>query len=408
MKKIYFQLIFTLLTSLTYGQWSKLNPLTTNTLLSIDFVNASKGFAVGSDGIILMTTDSGITWSSQQSGTTMQLSTVYFLNDSVGIIAAGGPDGGIILRTSDGGVNWSTRFHSTGNWFSDISFDDDNTGFVIGDCYSLSGAAQVILKTVDGGISWEAMLSPVNSGLNGCYFLDSNTGYAVGHAGYLIKTTNGGVNWEISHPSGSSFYLFDIFFTSFTTGYISGAAGTIMKTTDSGATWSVVPTGISNDLVSINFISESNGYIVGSNGVILMTNDAGSSWQRSESGTKENLFSVVFTDTETGYTAGRNGTILKTTNEGALSIEEKNAPASNFTNFPNPDVGRMYITNNKAWSDEIIVSIISIEGIQVFKKAFYNQNPINLDLDLLQKGIYLVVIQTKEGIETQKLVIQNN
>ena len=406
MKKIYLQLIFMFLVSFSYGQWSVLNSLITNTLLSIDFFNASKGFAVGSGGVLLKTTDAGLTWTTQQSGITMQLSCVCFLNDSVGIITAGGPDGGKILRTSDGGASWSTRYSSTGYWLTDISFADDKTGYITSGCYSGSGYAHVILKTDDGGLNWTTLLSPINADLESCCFLDSNTGYAVGAQGRALKTTNGGKSWEIMNPSGNAFTLHDVFFTSSTTGYIVGVSGTILKTIDSGATWTDMTYGTGSVLLSIYFTSESNGYIVGTNGLILMTNNAGASWNKSTSNTSEVLRSIIFTDSETGYAVGDNGTILKTTNAGALSIGEIKSPTTKYNIFPNPATDRISVTTGNKMCDEVNVGIISMEGVQLLSQTFWHQDVINMDVNSLQKGIYLVRLQTKEGIEYKKLEIQ--
>ena len=63
----------------------------------IDF----SGFAVGSGGRIVHSTNRGITWTDQTSGTTASLHDVSFASDALTGIVVG--DGGVILRTTDGG-----------------------------------------------------------------------------------------------------------------------------------------------------------------------------------------------------------------------------------------------------------------------------------------------------------------
>src|SRR5437773_5268618 len=67
----------------------------------VAFPTAASGFAVGSGGRILHSTDSGTSWTNQTSGSTANLHDVSFASDASTGIAIG--DGGVILRTTDGG-----------------------------------------------------------------------------------------------------------------------------------------------------------------------------------------------------------------------------------------------------------------------------------------------------------------
>jgi photosystem II stability/assembly factor-like uncharacterized protein len=67
----------------------------------VAFPTAGSGFAVGSGGRILHTSDTGATWIDQASGTTVNLHDVAFASDALIGIAVG--DVGVILRTTNGG-----------------------------------------------------------------------------------------------------------------------------------------------------------------------------------------------------------------------------------------------------------------------------------------------------------------
>lgn len=108
MKKLY--LIFAMLYfSYSFGlaQWriafSSTYPSGT-TFQSIYFVNENVGWAVGSDGIILKTTNGGNSWTQQVSNTT---STLYFIQalDENNLFACGGNRN--FLKSTDGGNTWS-------------------------------------------------------------------------------------------------------------------------------------------------------------------------------------------------------------------------------------------------------------------------------------------------------------
>jgi photosystem II stability/assembly factor-like uncharacterized protein len=70
-------------------------------LQGVDFPIMASGFAVGRAGEILHSTDAGITWTDQISGTSANLNDVSFASDALRGIAVG--DSGTILWTANGG-----------------------------------------------------------------------------------------------------------------------------------------------------------------------------------------------------------------------------------------------------------------------------------------------------------------
>ena len=94
----------------------------------IDFPTADTGFAVGWSGAILKSTDAGITWSGQASGTFANLIDVHFAADALIGIAVG--EGGTILRTTNGGgggpLTFDSAFSEIGPW--DVSLPLDGSG----------------------------------------------------------------------------------------------------------------------------------------------------------------------------------------------------------------------------------------------------------------------------------------
>jgi photosystem II stability/assembly factor-like uncharacterized protein len=67
----------------------------------LTFPTAASGFAVGMGGRILHSSDNGITWADQASGSSASLHDVSFAGDALTGIAVG--DGGVVLRTTSGG-----------------------------------------------------------------------------------------------------------------------------------------------------------------------------------------------------------------------------------------------------------------------------------------------------------------
>ncbi|MHC4429936.1 MAG: WD40/YVTN/BNR-like repeat-containing protein, partial [Planctomycetota bacterium] len=122
----------------------------------------------------------------------------------------------------------------------------------------IAGNGGTILKTTDGGANWNHF--PV----------DATTGYAVGNMGVILKTTDGGANWN-SQDSGGTISLRDVCFpVDATTGYVTGSVGTILKTTDGGSNWNVQTSGTTEVLRAVHFpIDTMTGFAAGHNGTIL-------------------------------------------------------------------------------------------------------------------------------------------
>ena len=119
------------------------------------------------------------------------------------------------------------------------------------------------------------------------------------------------------------------------------------------------------------------------------------------------LFSVYFSDVGTGYAVGLGGTILKTTNGGySASIEETSFAKSKCIVYPNPASIKITLKTYSNLSKESFISIFNMNGEQIIYQKFQTQNQLELDLSTLAAGIYLLKIQTNEGIEIKKPVIR--
>ena len=168
-------------------------------LTSVTFVNASLGWAVGDNGTILHTTDGGGTWTPQDSGTTTgQPVSVCFADKDTGWIALSFSTGSVgFLRTIDGGEHWTSQTKGTNNrWLDDMDFVGASNGWAVG--WDWSGGGAVIYNTVDGGASWSPQVAGTQEALRGVDFVSASVGWVVGD--YVIrKTEDGGETWHPAH-----------------------------------------------------------------------------------------------------------------------------------------------------------------------------------------------------------------
>jgi len=176
---------------------------------------------------------------------------------------------GKILRTTNGGINWTSQSSGTTNWLWSVSFTDANTGTAVGE-------VGTILRTTNGGVNWISQTSGTSSALKGVSFTDINNGTSVSLTGMILRTTNGGTNW-FSQTSGASGPLYSVSFTDVNTGTAVGYNGTIIRTTNGGTNWTSQSSGTTLRLHCVSFIDSINGTAVGDGGLILRTTTGGTS-----------------------------------------------------------------------------------------------------------------------------------
>jgi photosystem II stability/assembly factor-like uncharacterized protein len=150
---------------------------------------------------------------------------------------------GNIVKTTNGGSNWFVQSVLPKNILTSITFLDENTGYVTG-----------------GDLTWQGQSVP---------------------SSYIVKTTNGGINWISQVDITNSYILYSIYFVNQFTGYACGSPdftansgcwlNKMYKTTNSGNEWIELITPIIESLTSIYFIDAYTGFAVGCNGKILKT-----------------------------------------------------------------------------------------------------------------------------------------
>lgn len=210
----------------------------------------------------------------------------------------------------------------TGVLIWDVFFVDANTGTAVGEIGT-------ILKTTDGGANWEFQNGGTYENLNGVYFTDSNTGTVVGGDGTILRTTDGGANW-IAQTSGVTNLLLDVFFTDANTGTAVGGGGTVVRTTDGGTNWVIQTTSFGSTVRGVSFTDANTGWIVGDSGGILKTTDGGSTWVVQTSGTTQDIWGVYFVNANTGTAVGANGLIINTTDGGANWVAQTSGTTEPF------------------------------------------------------------------------------
>ena len=209
----------------------------------------------------------------------------------VGAVSATSTMHGQVLATTDGGSTWNNVPYPESSSVAPegVFFVNPDTGWIV-------GKNGYIKKTTDAGLTWLTQSSPVARKLHRVHFASSQVGWITGgwqdgSSFPLLKTTNGGANWQDMSFGSSCYSCEDIWFADSLHGWIVGQDASInpfiQHTTDGGATWAAqtpsLPTG-AGPVSSVCFPTPLIGWASVSSiyqspaGSILHTTNGGDSW----------------------------------------------------------------------------------------------------------------------------------
>ena len=398
-------------------------------------------------------------WSVLNIPSTGRYDDVYFINDSLGW-AAGGASGWI-RKTVNGGQTWTLQFTAP-QYLRSIEFMDANNGFAGSLNHSL-------YRTYDGGTIWTEVdlgITPVPAGICGLSAPTANTIYGCGlWAGpaFVIKSSNGGGNWNYIDMSAYATCLVDNQFTSADTGFVTGTAnpasdgGIILYTTDGGSTWtpryttnaltdivwkiqrldaqhwfaSIYSEPVNDDtsllrstdggmtwtmhtvadtytyVETIGFLDTLHGW-TGGEGTLWETADGGDTWQEIALGFNYNRFFKV--NDSTAYLSGER--IYKYHGDLATGTTpiEAHTSAHHLSVQPNPTDGHITIDlvlDNNTIADLRIVSSAGATVQQLLhRRVDKGAYSFAADLTAESGGIFFVVLKSNEGMLYRKVVVE--
>ncbi|HWP82473.1 MAG TPA: YCF48-related protein [Bacteroidota bacterium] len=443
----------TIVRSLNGLSWTAVNSGTTNALRSVHFAGSNDGVAVGTNGEILRTSDSGVTWVRMRGGFSRNLTDIVSLASSLLAVGdsgqivkttnagqlwlekAGGVNaglqggavtsgdtlvlvgaGGTILRSTDSGESWSRQSSSTSVNLFGVSFVGGMKGFAV-------GGSGTILRTMNGGMTWESKASNTTSTLRAIGIMDSSIAVAVGLLGVMRRTADGGETWSPVVYRDTALTLYTVVFPKPGVGLAAGAGvapglpPVLLRSIDSGKTWfavNLVGVVASETIRAISFLNADTGYAVGTNGLILKTTNAGAAWERLQSYTSQTLTDIVYTPTGNGYLVGTNGTIMSTVSIEPSSVRKlPYASVGSFLlyqNYPNPFNPNTTISFSIPFSAHAKLTIFNLLGQEIstiFDGEALAERLITLPFDagVLPSGVYYYRLQVGEFQKTRTMIL---
>lgn len=233
------------------NDWTLCNPpLTGSWLNDVEFISEQEGWAVGRNGVILHTVNSGDSWELQQTPVDYppHIQSVKFIDNDTGFAIGGVFGRTFALKTTNGGKEWidvsecfpdgglrsifitnsdiwvthwrtpphvSVSHNRTSSWNSDtlegcsliekIMFMNDTIGFIC-------GSPNYIGRTIDCGRTWRKVSDTLSGAfLNLC--IVNNNIYVLGGEGSLVYSLDGGGRWQqVINNRGATISFFALYF----------------------------------------------------------------------------------------------------------------------------------------------------------------------------------------------------
>ena len=101
------------------------------------------------------------------------------------------------------------------------------------------GSVRTLMYSDNSGVSWDTIpkLDEVKVTYRAVDFADSLNGLVVGSRGFIYRTTDGGLNWEVQSDGGHGLWLEDVYMQDSLTAWATGISGLVLHTTDAGKSW---------------------------------------------------------------------------------------------------------------------------------------------------------------------------
>jgi photosystem II stability/assembly factor-like uncharacterized protein len=247
-------------------------------LFSVSFPTEKDGWASGRWGCIIHTADGGKTWERQKTGTAMTLSSVFFIDPKRGWAVG---EEGTIIHTQDGGKTWEKQKSPHPNFHMRVFFITPTVGFIASEWTH-------IYATVDGGKNWEVRFKDQDYILKSVSFADANYGWAGGEYGFIYNTRDGGKTWTqqagffgVSEKTGDvegGNYIFDVAALDPQRAWAVGIDGYVMKTVDGGKNWQEVKTKAPKTQL-FGIAADGRTIVIAGTGYFLASTDGGATWK---------------------------------------------------------------------------------------------------------------------------------
>jgi photosystem II stability/assembly factor-like uncharacterized protein len=298
--------------------------------------------AVGEQGVIIYSDDSGISWRQSKVPVSVTITSVAFINKNDGWAAG---DCGVILHTVDGGISWQTQL--TGFQVNKMQvataskFFEENSGGAAAQTavrrasifmnagadkpflsvlpistskIMVFGAYRMAVVSNDAGQNWSDISlnigDPVSHNLYAAVVIDNET-YLASETGIVLRSTDGGVTYpQVALPE--PYTLFGIMGTPKNAILTFGVGGNIFRSVDQGKSWSQASLNTNANLTAGIVLLSGHILITDESGGVFISIDDGITFRRMQ----ENQGMALY-----GVTQATNGDVVLAGDTGIRVIQ---------------------------------------------------------------------------------------
>ncbi len=265
--------------------------------------------AVGERGIVLRSDERKANWSQAKVPVSVMLTAVTFADATRGW--AVGHDG-VILASTDGGASWLRCFD--GNASNALMLADAKAA--VDAARAKGGKVLEDTENALGDIEAAAKFGPSRP-LLGIWFRSAQLGYAVGAYGQAFRTDDGGLHWQsmgraLSNPEG-------LHYNAIQGGpdgqlAIAGEAGRVYRSGDGGASWKTEDTGYKGHLYGV--IHTSGALLAYGFGGHVFRSERGGAWTAVAQVIDKSIVGGTAQDDGSLLLAAQDGSLLRSDDEG--------------------------------------------------------------------------------------------
>ncbi len=291
------------------GSWTQAEVPTRQMLTAVHFPGTKQGWAVGHDGVILVSEDGGEHWLLQRDGLAEQYLlnrnrleelAVYRTEMEKNLLTAENIREREILLEGlaeldldelDAKTTIAEAVHTPP--LLDVFFIDECRGFAV-------GAFNTLLQTVNGGLNWQsgsdAIENPDENHLNAITGSTDGRLWIAAEGGLLWRSLDAGVTWHAldSPYEGSWFGI--IHQPATDTLLVFGLRGNIFRSLDGGENWHIVAVDTTRTIAGGYFVNSQSVLLAGAVGTLLHSNDAGQTFTTLSLTQQSHISSVTAID----------------------------------------------------------------------------------------------------------------
>lgn len=403
-------------------RWIRLDSVTDQQLMKVQFFDASKGYVLGRQGGFFRTKDGGRNWDQKtitypQPFLHVDLMEMHFHDAQIGVVAGSvdtsngfvADPRATLFWTTDGGNTWEPQMFDEAGSILFLQFLDRKLAYFAAS--KSDGITPSMLYYTDAGGSTTALWKkitefPAPQILYGMDFKDNATGILAGRGELVIPnnlylTEDGGDHWSTftGDQNGSSVSFGALHWND--DGLLATNGSRILFSLDNGHTWGVVASTAGSAFYNgFSFADNNIGFAVPMiSGKILRTTNGGYAWETQELpefAILQDLFAVT---EQVAYAVGVGGKMFKLTAQSSVASERDTPRALSV--FPSPARNFAYleaIPSDHARTGHIFDRM----GREVMAFDVSMTGDVRLDLRLLSNGAYSVVLNG----HTSELIIE--